>query len=66
MLAAMLGGIGALVSALLLIFLAVFWGQLATYSRCLGTANTVTAQQACQNQLNRSVNGEISRLGAGR
>ncbi len=65
-LATVFGAIGAFLSALLLIILAVFWGQLTTYSRCLGAANTVTARQACLNQLNHSLNGEISRLGAGR
>jgi hypothetical protein len=60
------GALGALLSALLLIVLAAFWSQLTTYSRCLGTANTLAARQACVNQLNRSLNGEISRLGAGR
>jgi hypothetical protein len=60
------GALGAFFSAVLLIFVAAFWSQLTTYSRCLGTANTVAGQHACKNQLNRSVNGEISRLGAGR
>ncbi len=58
------GVVSAALSALLLIFVAVFWTQLTTYSRCLHAANTVAAQQACVNQLNRSVNGEIARLGA--
>jgi len=60
------GGIGAFLSAVLLISLALFWRQLTTYSRCLGTANTVAARQACLDQLNHSLNGEISRLRAGR
>lgn len=60
------GAIGAFLSAVLLIFLALFWSQLTTYSRCLSTANTVAEQQACMNQLNRSLNAEISRLGPGR
>ena len=60
------GAIGALLSALLLIILAVFWSQLTTYSRCLGTANTLAARQACLNQLNHSLNNEISGLGPGR
>jgi len=60
------GAIGAFLSAFLLVILAVFWGQLTTYSQCLGAANTVTAQQACLNQLNHSLNGELKRLGAGR
>jgi predicted PurR-regulated permease PerM len=65
-LATIFGSLGAFLSAVLLIFLAVFWNQLTTYSRCLSTANTVAGQQACMNQLNRSLNAEISRLGAGR
>jgi hypothetical protein len=60
------GALGAFLSAVLLIFLALFWSQLTTYSRCLDTANTVAGQHACLNQLNRSLNSEISRLGAGR
>jgi hypothetical protein len=60
------GALGAFLSAVLLIFLAVFWSQLTTYSRCIGTANTVAGQHACVNQLNRSLNSEISRLGAAR
>jgi hypothetical protein len=59
------GALGAVFSALLLIFLAVFWSQLATYSRCLSTANTLAARQACMNQLNHSLNGEISGLTGG-
>jgi hypothetical protein len=66
MLGTVFGALGAFLSAFLLVILAVFWSQLTTYSRCLGTANTVTAQQACLNQLNHLLNGEISRLGAGR
>ena len=58
------GVISAVLSAFLLIFVAVFWTQLTAYSQCLGAANTVTGQQACVNQLDRSVNGEIARLGA--
>jgi multisubunit Na+/H+ antiporter MnhB subunit len=65
-LATVVGALGAFLSAVLLIFLAVFWSQLTTYSRCRSTANTVAGQQACVNQLNHSVNSEISRLGAGR
>ena len=60
------GAISAFLSAFLLIFLAIFWGQMTTYSQCINAANTVTAQQACLNQLNHSLNSEISRLGAGR
>src|SRR5262249_27715015 len=51
---------------LLLVLLAAFWTQLTTSPRCLGTANTLAARQACVNQLNHSLNGEISKLGTGR
>ena len=52
-----LGVIGALLSAILLIALAAFWPQLTTFSQCLSAANTPSAQQACLNQLHRSVPG---------
>jgi hypothetical protein len=64
MIAVVVGALGVVLSAVLLIALAVFWQQLTTYSRCLGAANTVSAQQTCTNQLNRSLNGEIPGLGA--
>jgi len=66
MLGTVVGAIGTVLSVLLLVALALFWKQLTTYSRCLSAANTVTAQQACTNQLNRSLNGDIPRLGASR
>ncbi len=59
------GVFGGLLSAVLLIAFAVFWTQLSQYSRCLAGANTLSAQQACMNQLNKSVNGEIARIGGG-
>jgi hypothetical protein len=52
-----LGIIGAAISAVLLIAFAAFWPQLNTFSRCLDAANTPSAQQACLNQLHRSVPG---------
>jgi hypothetical protein len=52
-----LGIIGALLSAILLIALAAFWPQLTTFSQCLSAANTPSAQQACLDQLHRSVPG---------
>jgi hypothetical protein len=58
-----LGVIGSALSALMLIFFAAFWPQLMSYSQCLNSANTVTAQQACANQLHRSVG--ISNFGSG-
>ena len=61
-----LGGLGLAVSALWLLVLAVFWPQLNAYYNCMGSANTVTAQQACHDQLNNSVGSEISVLQNGR
>jgi hypothetical protein len=52
-----LGIIAAVLSAVLLIAFAAFWPQLNTFSRCLDAANTPSAQQACLNQLHRSVPG---------
>jgi predicted PurR-regulated permease PerM len=55
-----LGVIGALISVILLIVFAAFWHQLTSFSQCLNQANTPSAQQACVNQLHRSVG--ISKL----
>src|SRR5580692_3448241 len=55
-----LGVIGALLSAVLLIAFAAFWQQLNSFSQCLNQANTPSAQQACLSQLHRSVG--VSRL----
>jgi uncharacterized membrane protein YeaQ/YmgE (transglycosylase-associated protein family) len=52
-----LGIIGAALSAILLIAFAAFWPQLNSFSRCLSAANTPSAQQACLDQLHRSVPG---------
>ena len=43
---------------------AVFWQQLTTFNQCISSANTLAAQQQCLNQVHKSVNNEISRLGA--
>jgi hypothetical protein len=50
-----IGAIGALVSTLLLVGFVAFWPQLNNFSQCLQSANTPSAQQACQDQLDRSV-----------
>jgi predicted PurR-regulated permease PerM len=55
-----LGIIGALLSVVLLLAFAAFWHQLTSFSQCLNEANTPSAQQACVNQLHRSVG--ISKL----
>jgi hypothetical protein len=50
-----LGVIGALLSVILLVAFAAFWNQLTSFSQCLNQANTPSAQQACVDQLHRSV-----------
>jgi hypothetical protein len=49
------GIMGAGLSALLLVFFALYWNQLTTYSQCNDSAITVAAQQACANQFHRSL-----------
>jgi hypothetical protein len=63
-LAVSLGTIGFVFSAFVLAGFAMFWPQLMQYSACLNGANTVSAQQACQQQLDNSVGGGISILGS--
>jgi hypothetical protein len=55
-----LGTTGAVLSLIALIVFAAFWTQLTAYSQCLNQANTLTAQQACVTQLDRSL-GRLSR-----
>jgi hypothetical protein len=57
------GCIAAGISALILIWFAVFWQQFGAYSQCMNSASTMTAQQACQNQLRQSTG--ISSFGDG-
>ncbi len=61
-----LGGFGLAFSALWLLVLAVFWPQVNTYYNCLNGATTVTAQQACHSQFDKSVGDEMSVLQNGR
>lgn len=61
--ATVLGGIGFLLSGIVLIGFAMFWTQLSQYSNCLSAAGTISAQQACQQQLQNSVGGEVGVLG---
>jgi len=63
-LAVVLGVVGFVFCAFVLTGFALFWPQLTQYSNCLNGANTPSAQQACQQQLNNSVSGEISLLGS--
>jgi ABC-type amino acid transport system permease subunit len=62
-LATILGTVGLVFSAFVLVGFAMFWPQLMQYSNCLSGANTVAAQQACQQQLNNSVGSQIGMLG---
>lgn len=50
-----LGVIGALLSGIVMIGILAYWQQVNTFSQCLNQANTPSAQQACINQLDRSV-----------
>ena len=61
--ATVLGTAGLVFSAFALMGFAMFWPQLTQYSNCLSGANTVSAQQACKQQLNNSVGNEIKVLG---
>lgn len=54
------GAIGVLLSGLLLIGFATFSKQVANYTQCLSGANTIAAQQACQNQFVHAVEGRAS------
>jgi hypothetical protein len=60
-----LGGFGLALSAIMLIGFSLLSGQLSTYSNCMKGANTVTAQQSCQNQFSQSVRSKISSIQSG-
>jgi hypothetical protein len=62
----LLGAFGLGLSLIWLLVLTVFWSQLSTYATCIESASTVTAQQACQSQLSKSISNEISILQSGR
>jgi hypothetical protein len=62
-LATVLGAVGFVFSAFVLVGFVMFWPQLMQYSSCMSGANTVAVQQACKQQLNQSVGNEISVLG---
>jgi hypothetical protein len=50
-----IGGVGVLISGILLAGFALFGQQASTFSRCLSGANTVVAQQACRTQFTRAI-----------
>jgi len=62
-LAVVLGAAGFVISGFMLAGYAMFWPQLTQYANCLNAANTASTQQACQQQLDNSVNGEVRILG---
>lgn len=59
-----LGLLGLAFSGLTLIVFALFWSQLSTYWNCSSGANTVTAQQACQHQLSRTISNDFGSFSA--
>ena len=50
-----IGGAGVLISGILLAGFALLGHQASAFSQCLSGANTVAAQQTCQNQFMRAV-----------
>jgi predicted PurR-regulated permease PerM len=53
--AIVIGGVGVLISAVLLAGFALFGKQASTYSQCLSGANTVAAQQTCRTQFTHAI-----------
>jgi predicted PurR-regulated permease PerM len=53
--ALVIGGVGVVVSAVLLAGFALFGKQASTYSQCLSGANTVAAQQTCRTQFTHAI-----------
>jgi hypothetical protein len=58
-----LGVIGLLVSGFALLGFLIFGQQIDQYSNCMDGANTVSAQQTCQNQLDHAIDNRITALG---
>lgn len=53
--AIVIGGVGVLISAVLLAGFALFGKQASAFSRCLSGANTVAAQHTCRTQFTRAI-----------
>ena len=53
--AIVIGGVGVLVSGVLLAGFALFGKQASTFTQCLSGANTVAAQQTCRTQFTRAI-----------
>lgn len=60
-----LGGAGLALSVIMLAGFALLGNELSTYSDCMKGANTVSAQQSCQNQFTQAVHNKISELQPG-
>ena len=57
-----LGGFGLTLSVIMLAGFALLSTQLSTYSDCMKGANTVSAQQACQDQFTQAVHNKINQI----
>jgi hypothetical protein len=62
-LATVLAVVGTGLSALALAGFALFWTQVNQYENCMSGANTVSAQNACNQQLNNSLQAGVGLLG---
>jgi hypothetical protein len=63
LLATVLGVLVTGMSALALVGFALFWTQFSQYANCTAGANTVAAQNACDQQLNNSLHASMPGLG---
>jgi hypothetical protein len=61
--ASVLGIAGTGLSMLVLIGFAMFWSQVSQYANCMAGANTLASQNACQQQLNNSLQASVRLLG---
>lgn len=57
--ATVLGAVGIGLGAMVLVGCALFWPQLTRYAQCESGAGTLTAQQACYQQMEGSVGGAV-------
>jgi hypothetical protein len=60
-----LGGFGLALSVIMLAGATLLSGQLSAYSNCMKGANTLSAQQSCQQQFTHSVRSKIGQIQAG-
>jgi hypothetical protein len=63
MLASVLGVAGTGLSTIVLVGYALFWPQISQYSNCMSGANTVATQDACNQQLDSSLQSGARLLG---